>query len=187
MDIPNMSDKKEKLVLTIWQYLLRHGLEHSSVGELCRETKLSQSSLYYWFDNKDDIYITAGKYGINQIVTELFDFVFESADDIRGFFDKLLDKVGEYKKELRLTIQIAASPVYGERMREKAKDFKPVYEYYGEKIISQFSCTEEQAAVFIYSVITIIVDYAIWEDREDSQRLLDNLYERVCQALPDPM
>lgn len=187
MDIPNMSDKKEKLVLTIWQYLLRHGLEHSSVGELCRETKLSQSSLYYWFDNKDDIYITAGKYGINQIVTELFNFVFECTDDIRGFFDKLLDKVGEYKNELRLTIQIAASPVYGERMREKAMDFKPVYEYYGEKITSQFGCTAEQAAVFIYSVITIIVDYAIWEDREDSQRLLDNLYERVCQALLDPM
>ena len=183
MDIPNMSGKKEELVITIWQYLLRHGLEHSSVGELCRETKLSQSSLYYWFDNKDDIYITAGKYGINQIVTELFKFVFEYTDDIRGFFDKLLDKVDKYKNELRLTIQIAASPVYGERMRQKAKDFKAVYAANAEKIIKCFGCSEEQAAVFIYSVITILVDYAIWDDREDSQLLLDNLYERVCRTL----
>lgn len=178
-----MSERKKDIVNTIWQYLLRHGLEYSSIGELCRETKLSQSSLYYWFDNKDDIYITAGKYGIEIVINELFRYVFEHTQDVKGFFDTVLDKVDRYKNELRLVIQIAASPVYGDRMRRKADELKPMHALFAEKLTNTFGCTQEQASVFIYSTITIVVDYAIWGDREDSQILLDNLYGRTFEVL----
>ena len=76
MDSNLMSDRKKEIIKTTWQYLLNHGLEHSYVGELCRETNVAQSSLYHYFENKDDIWISAGKYGMSKVVDALFDFSF---------------------------------------------------------------------------------------------------------------
>lgn len=178
-----MSDKRKAIITTTWDYLLRTGLANASIGDLCREAKLAQSSLYYWFENKDDIWISAGRYGISKVVDALLKFTFDHTNDIRKYFDTLLDEVEKYKYELRLAIQITTSPVYGKRMRDKSKDFRLLYEKYAEKIIGIFGCTNLQAEVFIYSIIASVIDYAIWDDGEKTQMLLDNLYDRIITIL----
>ncbi len=183
MDIYAMSDKKKAIIITTWDYLLRTGLANASIGDLCREAKLAQSSLYYWFENKDDIWISAGKYGLSKVVDALFNFTLNHTDNVRKYFDTLLDEVEKYKYELRLAIQITTSPVFGERMRDKSKDFRLLYEKYAEKIIGIFNCTYEQAEVFIYSIIAFVIDYAIWDDGEKTQMLLENLYCRIVNIL----
>ncbi len=176
-------DKKQAIIKTTWDYLLRTGLAKASIGDLCREAKLAQSSLYYWFENKDDIWISAGKYGLSKVVDALFLFTFNHTDRIREYFDTLLSEVEKYKYELRLAVQITTSPVFGGRMREKSKDFRLLYEKYGEKIMGIFGCTHHQAEVFIYSIIATVIDYVIWDDGEKTQMLLDNLYDRIAGVL----
>lgn len=183
MDNCEMSDKRKAIIATTWDYLLKTGLSNASIGELCKETKLAQSSLYYWFENKDDIWIAAGKYGLSKVVDALFAFTLNHTDDVRGYFDTLLFEVEKYKYELRLALQITTSPVFGERMREKSKDFRLLYERYAEKIIAVLGCTYDQAEYFIYTIIASVIDYAIWDDREKTQMLLENLYERTVNKL----
>ncbi len=183
MDSLNMSDRKKEIIETTWQYLLKMGLANASVGELCKETKLAQSSLYHWFKNKDDIWISAGKYGISKVVGALLDFTFAHTTDIRKYFDTLLNEVEKYKYELRLAIQITTSPVFGDRMRDKAMDFRLWYERYAEKLMSIFNCSHAQAETFIYSIIAYVIDYALWDDREKTQMLLENLYNRVMRNI----
>lgn len=183
MDSFDMSVKKKAIIKTTWEYLLRTGLANASIGDLCREAKLAQSSLYYWFENKDDIWISAGKYGISKVVNNLLDFTLNHTNDIRKYFDTLLDEVEKYKYELRLAIQITTSPIYGKRMRDKAKDFRLRYEEYAEELMNIFGCTHLHAEIFIYSIIADIIDYAIWDDREKTQMLLDNLYTRIINVL----
>ncbi len=183
MDSLNVSEKKKAIVATTWDYLLRTGLTNASIGDLCRDAKLAQSSLYYWFENKDDIWISAGKYGLSKVVDELFTFTLNHTDDVRKYFDTLLVEVEKYKYELRLALQITTSPVFGERMREKSKDFRLLYEKYAEKIMSIFGCTHHQAEVFIYSIIASVIDYAIWDDGEKTQMLLENLYTRITEKI----
>ena len=178
-----MTDKKKAIIATTWDYLLRTGLANASIGDLCREAKLAQSSLYYWFDNKDDIWISAGKYGISKVVDALFAFTFNHTDNVRRYFDILLSEVEKYKYELRLAIQITTSPVFGERMRDKSKDFRLLYEKYAQKLMTVFGCTHHQAEVFIYSIIAYVIDYALWDDGEKTQMLLDNLYERIVKKI----
>ena len=163
--------------------MLKTGLSNASIGELCRETKLAQSSLYYWFENKDDIWISAGKYGIGEVVGHLFEYTFEQSKNPRFYFDTILDEADKYKRELRLAIQITTSPIFGDRMREKTMEFNFFYERYAEKIIDEFGCTYLQAETFIYSIIAYIVDYAIWDDPDKTQMLLDNLYNRVLKVI----
>ena len=62
MDRYDLSDKKKYITKTTWQYLFEAGLSNASIGELCKRTGLSQSSLYYWFENKDDICISDTEY-----------------------------------------------------------------------------------------------------------------------------
>ena len=183
MDCRCSSDKKVEITELVWQYLLKTGLAHASVGDLCREMKISQSSLYYWFENKDDIWISAGKYGISKVVEALFSYTFNHTDKIKDYFETLLGEVKKYKYDLRLAIQITTSPLYGQRMRDKAMDFRLMYENYGGEIIRIFRCTPNQAEVFIYSIIAFVIDYAIWDDPDKTQMLLDNLYARVDYAL----
>lgn len=183
MDSCGMSDKKKAIIETTWQYLLKTGLSKASVGELCKETKIAQSSLYYWFENKDDIWISAGKYGLSKVVGALFAYTLAHTGNVRLYFDTLLDEVEKYKYELRLAVQITTSPVFGERMRGKSKDFRLLYESYAKELISIFGCSYDEAETFIYSIIAYVIDYAIWDDGDKTQMLLENLYERVMQKL----
>ena len=68
-------------------------------------------------------------------------------------------------------------------MRDKSKEFNLLYEKYAEKIIGVFGCTHYQAEVFIYSIIAYVIDYAIWDDGEKTQMLLDNLYMRITEKV----
>ena len=179
----DMSDKRKAIITITWDYLLKTGLANASIGELCKDTKLAQSSLYYWFENKDDIWISAGKYGISKVVDALLDFTFDHTADIRKYFDTLLDEVEKYKYELRLAIQITTSPIFGERMRNKAKDFRVLYEKYAEKLMGVFECSHLDAETFIYSIIAYVIDYAIWDDRDKTQMLLENLYDRIIKKI----
>lgn len=183
MDSFNTSDKKTAIVAATWNYLLRTGLANASVGDLCREAKLAQSSLYYWFENKEDIWISAGKYGLSKVVDALLAFTFEHIHDVRKYFDTLLDEVEKYKYELRLAIQITTSPIFGARMRDKSKDFRLWYDNYAVKLIEIFGCTNEQAEIFIYSIIAYVIDYALWDDGEKTQMLLENLYLRILEKI----
>ena len=183
MDKSWMSERKAEIIKITWDYLLKHGLGHSSVGELCRETNLAQSSLYYYFENKDDIWISAGEQGLSKVVGALFEYTFDSTGNVGGYFDTILDEVEKYKYDLRLGIQITTSPVFGKRMREKTADFRILYERYAGKLMGIFGCTYDQAEVFIYSIIAYVIDYALWDDREKTQMLLDNLKDRVIRNI----
>lgn len=183
MDGLTMSDKKKAIIETTWEYLLKTGLTHASIGDLCREAKLAQSSLYYWFENKDDIWISAGKYGISKVVDALLAFTLNHTSTIHTYFETLLDEVEKYKYELRLAIQITTSPLYGDRMREKTMDFRQWYEAYAHKLVSIFNCTYAQAETFVYSIIAYVIDYAIWDDRDKTQMLLANLQGRIENIL----
>ena len=113
----------------------------------------------------------------------LFTFTLNHTDNVQKYFDTLLDEVEKYKYELRLALQITTSPVFGKRMRDKSKDFRLLYETYANKLISIFNCTYLQAETFIYSIIAYVIDYAIWDDRDKTQMLLDNLRTRINSNL----
>ena len=168
-------DKKKEILAATWEYLMDKGLSKASIGDLCKEKKISQSSLYYWFKDKDDIWTAAGRYGVEKVVLVMLDHTIKNVGDIDRYFQTLFDEVEKYKDDLRMLVQITTSPMFGARMRETLYSFNPLYEGYGVRLVEMTGCTPMQAEVFIYTIITIIVDYVIWDDREKSQMLLDNM------------
>lgn len=179
------SDKKQEIIKSTWEYLMKNGLTKASVGDLCKEYKISQSSLYYWFNDKEDIWVNAGKYGTSKVVEALLAYTFDHIDKVEEYFDTILKEVEKYKYDLRLAVQITTSPVFGRYMRDQAMEFRGWYEQYADKFVEVFQCKHIQAEIFIYSIISYIIDYAIWDDKIKTQMLLDNLKDRVLRLLKE--
>lgn len=179
----NRLEIKQKLISTTFEYLADNGLENSSLRDLCKAIGISTGSLYYWFDGKDNVYINAVKYGINKVANALFQFTLDTMSDPRVFFNSYLDEIDKYKREFRLILQVAASPLYGPEMRTKAVDFKLVYENYIDKLSEMIGCTAGELTPVIYMLISILTDYVVWEDREVSEMQVEHLYNYLTKNL----
>ena len=174
---------KSELSARIFPYLVERGLENITIREVCRGTGIVQGTLYYWFKDKTGIVCEAAQYGLKTVTDEIFEYVFASLNDLKGFFANCLDKISKYKKELRFIYQLAASPVYGEKIRKTGKDFNFIYDKYTHRLSLLLDCDEQTLKPLVYLFISAVLDYVIWDENEKSQLELNFIYS----ALPEIM
>lgn len=179
----DQTEGKNDYSAKIFPFLVEHGLENVTIRELCRGTGIVQGSLYYWFGDKTSIVCEATEYGLKTVTGKIFEYVFESLDDLRGFFSGCLNEVSRYKTELRFIYQMAASPVYGEKIRASGKTFNYTYDKYTVKLASRLCCDERTLKPLVYLFISAVLDYVVWDEKEKSQMQLEFIYA----ALPDGM
>lgn len=178
-----VKDIEKEFLKPSFDYLVKNGLENTSVRDLCKEMQISYGSLYYWFEDKNDFYISVVKYGVEKVADKLFAAAFEGLTRPRVFFDTFLDEIDKYKLELRLVFQFATSPDYGAAIRSKAEDFKPTYAKYIEELADMLKISVEKTSPIIYLLISILVDYVVWEDRESSQMQLSFLCDSMTGSI----
>lgn len=174
---------KSELSARIFPYLVERGLENITIREVCRGTGIVQGTLYYWFKDKTGIVCEAAQYGLKTVTDEIFEYVFASLNDLKGFFANCLDEISKYKKELRFIYQLAASPVYGEKIRKTGKDFNFIYDKYTHRLSLLLDCDEQTLKSLVYLFISAVLDYVIWDEKEKSQLELNFIYS----ALPEIM
>lgn len=71
---------------------------------------------------------------------------------------------------------MAASPVYGEKMREKGKDLNYIYDRYAHELAVILRCDEQALRPLVYLFISAVLDYAIWGETDKSQLQLEFIY-----------
>ena len=77
---------------------------------------------------------------------------------------------------MRFIYQMAASPVYGEKIREKGKDFNLIYDRYAHQLAIALECDERALRPLVYLFISAVLDYVIWDERQKSQMQLEFIY-----------
>ena len=174
---------KSELSERVFPYLVKLGLENISIRELCKGTGIVQGTLYYWFKTKTNIVCETTEWGLKKVTDEIFDYVFASLDDLRGFFSNCIDEISKYKKELCFVYQLAASPVYGEKMRADGKELNFIYDKYIRRLSERLNCDEQTLRPLVYLFISAVLNYVIWDEREKVQTQLEFIYS----ALPDIM
>lgn len=162
-----------------FNYLVKNGLENSSMRDLCKAMGVSSGSVYYWFEGKDDIYVSTVKYGIKKIVDKMFAIFLEHVDSPRLFFDVFLDEVDKYKDEFRLAIQVTSSPVYGRYIIKKTDEFKPIYDRYITMLCEEVNISKEIMQPIVYLLIAVLTDYAVWNDREAAEMSVKSIYKNL--------
>lgn len=167
---------EEGILDSTFNYLVKHGLENITIRELCKGTGIAQGSIYYWFSGKQDLICEASEYGLRKVVDKIFSYVFSNMKNLRKFFDECLSEINKYKNELRFIYQMAASPVYGGKIRGKGRDLNLIYDKYVEKLVLRLRCSTQELKPLVYLFISAVLDYVVWEDTENTQMQLEFIY-----------
>ena len=167
---------EEGILDSTFGYIVKHGLENITIRELCKGTGIAQGSIYYWFSNKQDLICEAAEYGLRKVVDKIFSYVFSNMNNLRKFFDECLSEINKYKNELRFIYQMAASPVYGGKIRGKGHDLNLIYDKYIEMLALRLQCNTQELKPLVYLFISAVLDYVVWEDTENTQMQLECIY-----------
>lgn len=175
-------DVEAELLSGTFDYLVENGLENFSMRELCKHTGISVGSIYYWFDNKDELIISAAQYGLSKVSESIFDFVLESIDDLEIFFSVCLDRIKKSATPLKVIFQIFTSPLYGPAFGEHASGLNVVYSRYSQKISEIVKCNEKEMEALVHIFISVITDFVICNNLEATKISLNYLYELFKKA-----
>lgn len=162
-----------------FNYLVENGFENTSIRDLCGELGLSPGSIYYLFEDKNEVFINVVRYGTGKVADRLFEFAFTTMENPEVFFETFIDEVDKYKKEFRLIFQFAASPTYGDHIRDKSEGFKFVYERYIIRLSEILGAPYTEIMPIIYMIISVLSDYVLWEDYDVSKMQMDYLYQII--------
>ncbi|MDY3929370.1 MAG: TetR/AcrR family transcriptional regulator [Clostridia bacterium] len=176
MRIATYQINEEEILDATFTYLVKNGLENITIRELCKGTGIAQGTLYYWFGDKANLICEVTEYGLKKIVDKIFRYVFKNMHDLRKFFDNCIDEIGRYKKELRFIYQMAASPVYGKKIRSRGKELGYIYDAYTSRLAEYLNCSQEKLQPIVYLFISAVLDYIIWEDKANTQLQLEFIY-----------
>ena len=174
---------EEGILDSTFNYLVKHGLENITIRELCKGTGIAQGSIYYWFSNKQDLICEAAEYGLRKVVDKIFSYVFSNMNNLRKFFDECLSEINKYKNELRFIYQMAASPVYGGKIRGKGHDLNLIYDKYIEMLALRLQCNTQELKPLVYLFISAVLDYVVWEDTKNTQMQLEFIYSVLTKNI----
>ncbi len=174
---------KKQVLEGTFDYLIKNGLENASFGNICKHTDLSRGAITYHYAYKDDLLCAAAEYGLKCISDKVFKNFYKDSSDIEKFFNTCLEYIDDVKKELRFIYQVASSPVYGERMHNSNSRFRSTYNEYAKKLTELSGGDYDEIRPIIYAFASTIVDYAIWQDREETQIQLDYYCKKLKIAM----
>lgn len=172
-----------ELLDKVFSFLVEQGLENASIREICKGTGIVQGSLYYWFEDKTNIICEATEYGLKKVTDMIFEYVFSSISDLPSFFENCLDNISLYKKELRFIYQMVASPKYGDKLRSDGKYFKAMYDEYAVRLAKHLNYDLDKVRPIVYLLVSAILDFAVWDDKENAQTEVDFIYSALPKIL----
>lgn len=76
---------------------------------------------------------------------------------------------------------MAASPVYGRKIRGKGQDLNLIYDKYVEKLALRLRCSTQELKPLVYLFISAVLDYVVWEDTENTQMQLEFIYSILAE------
>lgn len=172
-----------EILESTFAFLVAHGLENVSIRELCRGTGISMGSIYYWFDDKEDMVCEAAKYGLGKVADQIFEYAFSKIDDMSGFFDSCLSEIDKYSSELRFIHQMAASPVYGDKVRDMGNDLNRLYDSYGEKLAQHIGCDYEEIRSLVHLFIASVLGYSVWGDAVNTKSQMLYIHSQFVSVM----
>lgn len=173
--------QQEIVLKNCFDCLVKLGLEHTTIRNLCQATGLKVSSIYYRFSNKDEIILEATVWGFKDITRSICWSVFRKTDNFKELFDGLFWEIERNKRQLKFIYQVAGSPIYGDLLRRRAKGMDTVYESFTTKLAEEVGCTDSELLPYVRLFVSVVREYVLWDDTELVKKNLQFIYSRALR------
>ena len=159
-------ETEQDILEGLYNKLIQSGAAGSSIRELCKNTGYSMGSLYYWFDNKDDLIVRTAQYGMSKIVGEITEAIETPADSVEQIFLRWMDKVPQYINCFCFVHQVAADPNYRDRMSSELEEVIVTFEKCTGDIAERFSLDVNALRGCVMLFYSAVLTYSIWGSEE---------------------
>ena len=167
--------QRQMVLKQCFEYLIEHGIENTSIRDLQQVTGLSSSSIYYWFNDKYTLIVSAVEYGLEQIAKGIFREAIESINDFGKFMERLPYIILDYRKQLRIVIQIATSPQYSKALKEISLSLALFYDSFSEELASKMKADKEKARALVYLAVSTVIHMVVFGDVEVAKMELESI------------
>ena len=171
--------KKNEIMENCFKCLVENGLEKTTTRIISSYTGLTSSSLYYWFTDKDTLVLESTRYGLDQIIEEMFTVVYTYLSDLSSIFNKVIECARAHRKDLRFIYQVATSPQYGEELRELAVTIPEAIDSFSIVLAERLNCDQERLRRVVHLTISVVLNDIVWEKSCESQIQYDALYQMM--------
>lgn len=171
--------RKEVILRKCFNVLTENGVEGATIRNFSDATGMTASSLYYWFEDKDEIIVDAAEFGLQCIVEKLFRYALDNINDVKNLCNEFYKIADKYKMELRLIFQIANSPKYGEKIRGHSDSLSHIYDEYMDKLADAMNVSSLDIRGSVDLFISAITYYVMWDDRLKVSREMEYVIREI--------
>lgn len=180
MNLDAHDAKKIDIMEKCYDCYAEHGFGSVGIKGLAEACGLSSGSLYFYFENLDDLVIQSTAYCMSKVEDDFMTRAPRSAADLGPFIDEIPYWTAEkHGKKYRLMYQIYTHPKYVEHGKKFFEGVNRRYTEYAKSLEAQIGIPYDVTTPLIFILIRACVHYALFEDEFYLQSQLGILKQMI--------
>ncbi len=179
----NKAERKEQMLETMLDIYVRNGLENTSMRNIASALEIGVSSLYAYFDSKENIVIETAKYYMGQLENTFKDEFEHLSPDLKAEIDMIYTLLVREKERIRFIYQVVSSPLYGERGRRELEKIYTKYFKFSDSFAKFYNISKDGFEEVFMLFIATIHDFCIWDNEKYANKKLKYIYHLIDKEL----
>ena len=161
------NERKKEFLEKCFDVCCRNGLENTTLLMLSQACGVTNATLLYYFETKDNIIIEATAYCMAKVEDEFMERAPEDYGDIERFLNEMPYITAKlHGEKYRFMYQVYASPKYHEHGIEFFQGVNVRYRRYAEMLSEKLGMPADIVQGMIYIFVRASVHYAMFGDEE---------------------
>lgn len=165
MNVEAYEIKKRNIMVKCFDCYAEHGLGSVGIKGLAKACGISSGSLYFYFDNLDDLIIQSAEYCMSRVEEDFMAKAPADLSDLWSFIEEIpYWTAREHGKKYRLMYQIYTHPKYIEYGKKFFEGVDKRYTEYAKQLEGKLGIPYQKLTGLIYILVRAGVHYAMFED-----------------------
>ena len=168
------NERKKEFLKKCFDVCCRNGLENTTLLMLSQACGVTNATLLYYFETKDNIIIEATAYCMAKVEDEFMERAPEDYGDIERFLNEMPYITAKlHGEKYRFMYQVYASPKYHEHGIEFFQGVNVRYRRYAEMLSEKLGMPADFIQGMTYLFVRACIHFALFEDEDYLQLQLN--------------
>lgn len=185
--VDSHEEKKKEIMEKCYECYAENGFGSVGIKGLAKACGISSGSLYFYFENLDDLVIQSTEYCMSSVENDFMEKAPRSADEVLPFIEEIPYWTAEkHGKKYRLMYQIYTHPKYREYGKKFFAGVDRRYTEYAKLLEGQIGIPAEDLTGLIFIFVRACVHYALFENEYYLKAEIASLEKSVALRIKRP-